>query len=284
MRKIIRKAVRQVLKLDFFWWLCYPVVKAGTYLQYQRNAIKPPKTKQKPRTQEELEIIELLGKPVVKAGPFKGLRYPDFTSFGSQIFPKINGSYENEIAGIVESLCCKKFSEIIDIGCAEGYYAVGFALRIPESKVYAYDINPDAQNYCRRMAELNGVTERVQIEEKCTSDLLSRFDFTGKGLIISDCEGAEKELFTESNKNNLANCDMLIETHDFIDITISGYLKDLFSDTHQIKVIQSVDDIMKTRIYKFDKTEDLDLSKRMKIFSEGRPGLMEWLYLEPKIA
>jgi len=28
----------------------------------------------------------------------------------------------------------------LDVGCAEGYYAVGFALSAPETEVFAYDI------------------------------------------------------------------------------------------------------------------------------------------------
>jgi hypothetical protein len=40
----------------------------------------------------------------------------------------------------------------------EGYYAVGFALRMPDAIVYAFDIDPTAQHYCANLAKLNCVS------------------------------------------------------------------------------------------------------------------------------
>jgi len=31
----------------------------------------------------------------------------------------------------VEAVIAKRYDKILDIGCAEGYYAVGFAMRLP---------------------------------------------------------------------------------------------------------------------------------------------------------
>ena len=61
----------------------------------------------------------------VKNGPMAGLKYPSFSSFGSSIFPKLVGTYENELAPIINKLNATQYKLIIDIGCAEGYYAIG---------------------------------------------------------------------------------------------------------------------------------------------------------------
>src|SRR5436190_882004 len=63
----------------------------------------------------------------VLGGIFKGLQYPRFESSGSGLVTKLLGSYENELHPFIQQLGANKYTEIIDIGCAEGYYAVGLA-------------------------------------------------------------------------------------------------------------------------------------------------------------
>ena len=103
---------------------------------------------------------------IVRNGPFQGMRYPFLRAVGSSLFPKLCGSYESELHQVVERCLEKEFSMVLDIGCAEGYYAVGFALRQPTATVYAYDISQNARSLCAAMAEMNGVP--VKVEGKCT--------------------------------------------------------------------------------------------------------------------
>ena len=174
------------------------------------------------------------------------------------------------------------YSEIIDVGCAEGYYAVGMALRCETSKVYAFDINEKARQLCIEMAELNKVSERVIVRTELNDEILRDFKFSGRGLIICDCEGYEKLLFNESNLNNIKNCDLIIETHDCIDIEITTYLKELFKQTHNITSIYSKDDIHKAIDYKFPELEKLNFTWKQEILRENRKTIMEWLICKPK--
>jgi hypothetical protein len=185
MKPLIRSISKRFVKNNFAWKVLYPFIKASNFLQYQRSvAIKNVFSQQLNK-----EIVELLKTPVVKHGPFKGLKYPDFQSHGSAIFPKILGSYEQELHPVLERICSKSYSVILDIGSAEGYYAVGLALRFADTPVYAYDINEAANAACATMALLNNVSEKVIIENGCTPKTLTEFPFEGRGLIISDCEG-----------------------------------------------------------------------------------------------
>ena len=75
-------------------------------------------------------------KNTVAAGPFAGMRYAGLPS-GSTAGPKLLGSYESEIAAWIEGLCGARLDTIVDVGCAEGYYAVGMAMRCPAARVLA---------------------------------------------------------------------------------------------------------------------------------------------------
>jgi len=96
-------------------------------------------------------------------GPFPGLLYPEAVSVGSEWLPKILGTYESELHHTIEALCARGYTTIINIGAGEGYYAVGLARRIHQSKVFAFETDPLGQELCRKMAEMNQVGGRVML-------------------------------------------------------------------------------------------------------------------------
>lgn len=69
----------------------------------------------------------------VRRGPFAGLRYPSHDAVGSSLWPKLLGSYEAELAPTFEALCATPYRTVVDVGAAEGYYAVGLGLRLGEA-------------------------------------------------------------------------------------------------------------------------------------------------------
>src|ERR1044072_5114497 len=75
---------------------------------------------------------------VVQEGPFKNMVYVP-KSVGSTLVPKLLGSYESELHSTLEEIIDRNYQKIIDIGCAEGYYAVGLALKNPKTKIHAFD-------------------------------------------------------------------------------------------------------------------------------------------------
>src|SRR6516164_11669035 len=64
--------------------------------------------------------------PRILTGPFSGMAYLNTSDFGP-IAPKWLGSYEMEIQDLVGELCGSGYPTIVNVGSAEGYYAVGFA-------------------------------------------------------------------------------------------------------------------------------------------------------------
>ena len=87
-----------------------------------------------------------------------------------------------------------------------------------------------------------------------------------------------KENLTPESVANLGQADVLIEVHDFLDITISDHLERLFTPSHDITRVRSVDDLDKAREYDYPETRALSLAERRIVFAEGRPAQMEWLF------
>jgi hypothetical protein len=220
----------------------------------------------------------------VKHGPFKGMKYPSAKAAGSALIPKLLGSYERELHSTIQTILKQNYTEIIDIGCAEGYYAIGLARHFPKTQVYVYDSNQEALDLCSQMAKINAVSNQLVFGSFCSPDQLEAIPYRGRSLIISDCEGYEKELFNERIVPKLAQHDLLIEIHDTIDISISGAIRSRFSDSHYIEVIESIDDIKKAKSYEYEELDGYDLSTRRLLVAEGRSNIMEWFFLRSKEA
>lgn len=279
MKKRIELILIRLAQSDLLWMIIRPFVTIGNILFIARKNYE----KRNSIVISNVEQYDFLRTLQVRNGPFSGMKYPGFASFGSAFAPKLLGSYELEIQPAVEQfLKTKNYAEIIDVGCAEGYYAVGFALRSKSSRVFAYDSEESARKLCKEMAKLNGVSDRVKIGSLFTPEELAIFQFSGRGLIICDCEGFEKELFNEKNLRNISNCDLIIETHDFIDINISSYIKDLLSASHKIDSVMSIDDIQKVLSYDYRELKELNFEDRKYLLAEGRPAIMEWLICTSK--
>jgi len=139
---------------------------------------------------------EIFPELTVAGGPFRGMRYPSEQSYGSALLPKLLGSYESELHPALEGMLANEYTAIVDIGCAEGYYAVGLGLRIARADIYAFDISLQARSLCTDMARLNGLDSRVRVGGFCDQAALKAIPLGSRALIISDCEGYEGALFT----------------------------------------------------------------------------------------
>jgi precorrin-6B methylase 2 len=216
---------------------------------------------------------------IVANGPFEKLQYPSGQSVGSVLFPKLLGSYESELHSVINELLRNGYNTVVDVGCAEGYYTVGFAMRLQHAEVYAFDIDPHARKLCAEMARLNGVADRIHIGEFCNEEVLRSIPLGERALIMSDCEGYEGSLFNRNLAEFLLNHDVIIETHDFIDIELSVKMRDAFATTHQIRSIKSVDDIEKAHTFEDRALESYSTWDKYRILRENRPAIMEWLVM-----
>jgi Methyltransferase domain len=212
----------------------------------------------------------------VLSGFFKGMKYPAFIAAGSALFPKFLGSYEYELQECMQKLSKNNYLKIVDVGCAEGFYAVGLALRFPDAHIIAFDTDETALSLCGKMAEENGVLNRMTLEKTCTSQTFNHLDLTDRTLVICDCEGFEVELFNVGNVQFFKNADLVIELHPFQVANVKKTLFEIFKHTHAISYISSFDNSRK----RFDFARELRHFAefdQLKAVEEGRPMTMEWM-------
>jgi hypothetical protein len=257
------------------WKLVATLLRIGEWFQFRRSQYQH-------QVAQKL-LMSYFQDKIVQHGFFKGLKYPSFQSCGSSIFPKLFGSYEYELYSTLLKFEGNNYSEIIDIGCAEGFYAVGLALKFPNAGIYAYDIDRKALEYCKLMAFENKVADRVNLGSCCTTETLRNFHFTGRGLIVCDCEGYERELFSDANISSFKLTDLIIELHTFVHQDVKDYLVSLFENSHNYTLITSHDNNRKMLDFK-PYLNNMNKAVHLKAIEEGRPTTMDWLILTPKTA
>ena len=172
----------------------------------------------------------------VRDGPFAGLTYPKLAAAGSAIFPKVIGSYESELHPIIEQIIARDYRRIVNIGAAEGYFAVGFARRMPRTVIEAFEMNEDAHPLLRSMAASNGVSDRVKLHGICTTTELKTLALHND-LLLVDCEGAELILLDPATVPGLESCEMLVEIHTVRGENTGDILASRFRGTHRMTII-----------------------------------------------
>jgi SAM-dependent methyltransferase len=212
----------------------------------------------------------------VQSGPFVGMQLPTEAAWNrdGDLAPKLLGCYEEELHRPLAELVARKPVRILNIGCAEGYYAVGLARLAPYATVFAYDINEDAQAICRLAAVANGVGSRLIVGGECTPEgLRTQIARDGRTLIVMDCEGAELTLLDPKTVPELATCDILVECHDFLDRAITHTLRERLTLSHVVEdIVEGARDPNKNALVR--QWDSLD---RWLIVNEGRPEMMNWL-------
>jgi hypothetical protein len=219
----------------------------------------------------------------VHSGPFSGMKYLG-ASVGSQYFPKILGTYEKELHLVIEQLCSKKFDHVVNVGAGEGYYAVGLALRMPETGVIAFESDAAGQEIAARMAQINGVRTRVIVHGLCDIPAFtSCFRRSRNCLVFMDAEGAEALLLDPTVIPELSEVHMLVELHDFIFPQIGDLMTTRFKESHRITEIVSEPRTLGDFPLPLSSLKTALLKKHLlRAISEDRPGRMRWFYLEPR--
>ena len=173
---------------------------------------------------------------VVMQGPLAGMDFLSQSAEGCHI-AKLLGCYEQPLQPFIEQAIDLAYPTILNIGCAEGYYAVGMARRMPSSQVLAFDLNPKAQEVCTALAIKNGVLDRIKV-----GALFKPEDFESyanqKVLVLCDIEGAEKDLLNPEAAPALKGMDLIVESHECLIPGITQTLIDRFKDTHNLTLVQ----------------------------------------------
>ncbi len=209
----------------------------------------------------------------VRHGPFAGLRYAAVAA-NSLLSPKIIGSYESPIHRWIDEAIGRRYDTILDIGCAEGYYAAGLAVKSARSEIHAYDTDGLARRHTAALARLNGVSDRVHLHYLCTIAELDRRSTRGT-LIVCDIEGAELDLLRPDLAPRLAQPDLIIESHDDRRPGITDTLVRRFLPTHRIEIAYHCVKLPA----EFPALAAVPASEHETLLAEGRPRAQCWMRL-----
>ena len=168
----------------------------------------------------------------IHSGLFKGMDYLGVATEGA-LAPRLLGTYESELHAHLERFAAQGLDCVIDVGCAEGYYAVGLARLMPEVTVYAYDIDERARSACAALAAKNGVADRVIVGGEFKPDGFEAFAGR-RTLVMVDAEGAEVDILQPELSPALAGMNVIVETHDVYRPDAKATMTERFSPTHEI--------------------------------------------------
>jgi predicted O-methyltransferase YrrM len=218
----------------------------------------------------------------VATGPFRGMRYPDPTC-GILLPAKLLGSYEQELHPWITSLLEKEFSHVVDIGCAEGFYAVGLARCMPASTVLAFDTSEKALALCATLARHNEVLTRIRLYGECTVRALRELTLESP-LVFSDCEGSEFDLLDPVQVQWLRSGTIVVETHECFRPGVTEELTRRFRSTHSISMAREAarDPSVYTALEGYASDQKaLALGEFRN--SAARAGGQQWLFMEPRL-
>ncbi len=175
----------------------------------------------------------------VMTGPFEGMKYIDAVVWGS-ITPKWLGSYESELSPVIDEIGATSYARLVDIGCAEGYYAVGLARLMPHIIVFAFDNDLISRWQLSKLAALNDVEHQLVVGRQCSHETL-RTVCKPDTVVICDVEGYERTLLDPCQAPELNQCDILVEVHEYAGAATESTLRGRFANTHLIRAIDAAD-------------------------------------------
>jgi hypothetical protein len=278
LKSLARRVAETLVSRDALWSpISRSFVRGSQFLCALRDQYEVEETVAK-----HPPLRDALTRRRILAGPFEGMNYGSTKALCSALYPKLLGTYEHELAAIFDAALARNLSLVVDVGAADGYYAVGFAFRLPGTRVIAYDQDPRARAELAKLAELNGVADRIEIRGRCEPAELARFTEPA-GLMIVDCEGFEDAALSPENIAALAGWEFIIETHDGFVPGVTKRLIERFKATHHVQVIETIHDYDKVDRLRVPLLDGLPRRAADKVLAEGREhACLRWLACAPR--
>lgn len=217
---------------------------------------------------------------VILSGPFRGLRYVK-NCVMSYLGPKLLGSYESELGGVINNILKNPPTTVVNIGAGEGYYTAGLASLLPRALVIAFEAWQPGQGWLRTLLKQNNISN-VRLYGRCEPHNLRSSLQDPKTLIWCDVEGYERTLLDPKFIPMLQTLRILVEIHEGNQIiypdrrgSTEGIIRNRFQHTHAIHRIAA-----KARHRVSNPPRGFSASDIQKLAWE-RPLPMCWLWMEP---
>jgi hypothetical protein len=178
----------------------------------------------------------------------------------------------------VENEISNNHDAFLNIGCGDGYYAVGVKSKSPSTDIYMFDIDVTCNDQVKENCQLNGINDYTFANNL---DLPEFQRILGKYIdpwIFMDIEGAEVDFLCPDVVNGLHKSTITVEMHDCFRMGVTNELIARFQNTH--KIINIVDD-WKKKIPNLPNDILLPNDVLEFITYERRCTRMNWLHMIP---
>ncbi|MHA2277956.1 MAG: hypothetical protein ACXAC2_19420 [Candidatus Kariarchaeaceae archaeon] len=165
----------------------------------------------------------------IVSGPFKN----QICSYGS--LSRRLGTWEKELYPIVYEIVKRKFKTIINVGSHDGYYCIGFACLLQDSKVIAFEADKNWKQRLVLNAKENNVDNLIEVNDICgINDLRSALCNNENPCVFMDVDGGEFFLLDPCLIPELIDKLIVVEYHEHVIDNIAEILKSRFRNTHKI--------------------------------------------------
>jgi hypothetical protein len=176
----------------------------------------------------------------VLAGPCAGMRYPlDLLESADAPVAKMSGTYEIELRDALrDAVRCLEDGPrrtFVDLGAADGYYAVGIARAVPRARVVAFDLSRSARRATARLAEVN----QVDVELRAGATAAGVMNLAVEtGVLLCDIEGSEVDVLTPRVGRALAHAFVIVEVHEGARPGAQAAMEMSFGSTHELTTVE----------------------------------------------
>ena len=214
----------------------------------------------------------------ILCGPFSGLKISNIAWWGHyDKASKILGLYEATVLQEINQ--SSGYETFVDIGAADGYYALGVIHRGIAKTATCFERSSIGRSAIKRNAAINGLIDKIQVMGQADVNTLSKLDLRHGALVLIDIEGFEYELLSAKIIEKFLTCKLIIELHPFLvngerlEIDLVNRLKKHFKLRF---LYDHVRDTTNTQMI-----NELTSDERSLILSEGRQKQMRWLVATP---
>jgi hypothetical protein len=195
----------------------------------------------------------------------------------------ILGLYEQEVlTNLVEAPT--RYRVFVDVGAADGYYAVGLLHSGRVDRSVAFETIPECRTAIARLAAANGVADKITVLGTASDSFVDTLSVnkinSHETMFLIDIEGAEFKVLTEEVFTFLKDSLIVVETHAHIYPDPEGEMERLIlraSKTHRASNWYPG----ARNPWTIKELENFSEIDRWILCSEGRFEVQQWLRFDP---
>ena len=234
------------------------------------------------RRMEISDRVNAILNATVAYGPFKGLKLPGQMWWGTaDRAGMLFGLYEQDIQNSLGTIP-GTHKTFVNLGAADGYYGVGVLINGLFEESHCFEMSEAGRNVIRRVAEQNGMSDRVSIHGIAERDFAKYLpaDRLSTSVLLVDIEGGEFDLFDRRMLEVFKGSILILELHEHFFDDGHQKLRRLEQDATEFFAITELTTTSRD-LSQFPELKQFSDSDRWLICSEGRRRLPHWYRLDP---